>query len=127
MARLSTFFGLMALVLSCIGLYGLMSYIANGRTRETGVRIALGAQGVDIAFDVLRRSLVLVFAGVASGVVAALALTRYVRSMIFGIEPNDPLSIAIAVAAMVIVAIAATSIPARRASRVDPIIALRAE
>lgn len=127
MARLSTFFGLMALVLSCIGLYGLMSYIANGRTRETGVRIALGAQGVDIAFDVLRRSLVLVLAGVAFGVAAALALTRYVRSMIFGIEPNDPLSIAIAVAAMVIVAIAATSIPARRASRVDPIIALRAE
>ncbi|MGZ8709782.1 MAG: FtsX-like permease family protein, partial [Thermoanaerobaculia bacterium] len=127
MARLSTFFGVMALVLSCIGLYGLMSYIANGRTRETGVRIALGARGRDIALDVLRRSLALVVAGVALGVIAAIALTRFVRSMIFGIEPNDPWSIAIAVAAMVIVAIAATSVPARRASRVDPIVALRAE
>lgn len=127
MARLSTFFGVMAVVLSCIGLYGLMSYIGNGRTRETGVRIALGARGRDIALDVLRRSLALVSAGVALGVVAAIALTRFVRSMIFGIEPNDPWSIAIAVAAMVIVAIAATSVPARRASRVDPIVALRAE
>ena len=127
MARLSTFFGLMALVLSCIGLYGLMSYIANGRTRETGVRMALGAQGSDIALDVLRRSLLLVAAGVAFGVAAALALTKYVQSMIFGVEPNDPLSIALAVAAMVIVALAAASVPARRASRVDPIVALRAE
>jgi predicted permease len=127
MARLSTFFGLMALALSCIGLYGLMSYIANARTRETGVRIALGARGIDVAFDVLRRSLLLVVTGVALGVVTALALTRFVRSMIFGVEPNDPLSIAIAVGTMVLVAIAATSIPARRASRVDPIVALRAE
>jgi predicted permease len=127
MARLSTFFGLMALALSCIGLYGLMSYIANGRIRETGVRIALGARGLDVALDVVRRSLALVVAGVLSGVAAALALTRFARSMIFGIEPNDPLSIAIAIAAMVLVALAATAIPARRASRVDPIIALRAE
>jgi predicted permease len=127
MARLSTFFGLMALVLSCIGLYGLMSYIANGRTRETGVRIALGAQGRDIALDVLRRSFALVTAGVILGIGAALALTRFVSSMIFGITPNDPLSIALAVATMVLVAIVATSVPARRASRVDPIIALRAE
>jgi predicted permease len=127
MARLSTFFGLMALTLSCIGLYGLMSYIANTRTRETGVRIALGATGIDVAFDVLRRSLLLVVTGVALGVVTALALTRFVRSMIFGVAPNDPLSIAIAVGTMVLVAIAATSIPARRASRVDPIVALRAE
>lgn len=127
LARLSTFFGLMALVLSCIGLYGLMSTIATARTRETGVRIALGARGRDIAIDVLRRSLSLVTAGVLTGVAAALALTRYVRSMVFGVEPNDPLSIAIAVVAMVVVAVAATSIPARRASRVDPIVALRAD
>ena len=127
MARLSAFFGLMALALSCIGLYGLMSYIANGRTRETGVRIALGARGVDVALDVARRSFALVAVGVGFGVIAALALTRFVRSMIFGIEPNDPASIAIAVAAMILVAIAATAVPARRASRVDPIIALRTE
>jgi predicted permease len=127
LARLSTFFGLMALALSCIGLYGLMSYIANGRTRETGVRIALGAVGRDIAADVLRRSFALVATGVLLGIAAALALTRYISSMIFGIEPNDPVSIAIAVATMVLVALAATAIPARRASRVDPIIALRAE
>jgi predicted permease len=127
LARLSAFFGVMALVLSCIGLYGLMSYIANGRTRETGVRIALGATGRDIAADVLRRSLSLVVAGVGLGVIAALALTRFVRSMIFGVAPNDPLSIALAIAAMVAVAVAATWIPARRASRVDPIVALRAE
>jgi predicted permease len=127
LARLSTFFGLMALVLSCIGLYGLMSYIANGRTRETGVRMALGATGREIAAGVLRRSLVLVAAGVGIGVAAAFALTRYVSSMIFGIEANDPLSIALAIATMVVVALAATAVPARRASRVDPVIALRAE
>ena len=127
MARLSTFFGLMALVLSCIGLYGLMSYIANGRTRETGIRIALGATGRDVAVGVLRRSFTLVTAGVAFGVVAALVLTRYVRSMIHGVEPADPLSIALAILAMVLVALAATAVPARRTSRVDPIVALRAE
>jgi ABC-type antimicrobial peptide transport system permease subunit len=127
MARLSTFFGLMALALSCIGLYGLMSFIGAGRTRETGVRIALGARGRDVAADVLRRSMLLVTIGVIGGLAAALLLTRYVRSMVFGVEPNDPLTITIAIAAMVVVALAATWIPARRASRVDPVVALRAE
>lgn len=127
MATLTTFFGAVALILSCIGLYGLMSYIATRRTREMGVRIALGARERDIARDVLGRALALVLAGVAIGAATALALTRYVRSMIFGVELNDPLSIALAVTAMLLVSLTASWIPARRASRVDPVTALRTE
>lgn len=127
MATLTTFFGGVALILSCIGLYGLMSYIATRRTREMGVRIALGAEERHIARDVLGRAFTLVGAGVAIGVGGAFVLTRYVRSMLFGVELNDPLSIVMAVAAMLVVTIAASWIPARRASRIDPVAALRTE
>lgn len=127
MAALTTFFGIVALILSCIGLYGLMSYIATRRTREMGVRIALGAMARDIARDVLSRAMAVVLTGVAIGVAGAFVLTRYVRSMIFGVELHDPLTVGLAVAAMLIVSIAASWIPARRASRVDPVVALRTE
>lgn len=127
LAALSTFFGIVALVLSCIGLYGLMAYIAARRTRETGVRIALGARGVDIALNVLRRALLLVLAGVAIGAAASLALTKYVESLIFGVGTHDTASIAAAIAVMIAVALAASWLPARRASRIDPVAALRAE
>jgi predicted permease len=127
MATLTTFFGLVALTLSCIGLYGLMSYITARRTRETGVRIALGAQTRDIAASVLGRAMLLVAAGVSIGTAAAFGLTRYVQSMVFQVTPTDPLSLVAAIAAMGIVAIAASWIPARRASRVDPVTALRTE
>lgn len=127
MATLSAFFGLVALALCCIGLYGLMSYIAASRTRETGVRIALGARGRDIASDVLRRALLLVGTGVVIGSAVALALTKFVESMVFGVKPRDPVSVAIAIIAMVVVSLLAAWIPARRASRLDPVTALRAE
>lgn len=127
MAALTTFFGGVALILSCIGLYGLMSYIATRRTREMGVRIALGAEAKHIARAVLGRAFVLVLAGTLLGVAGAYALTRYVQSMLFGVERNDPLTIALAVAAMLAVSLAASWIPARRASKVDPVVALRTE
>lgn len=127
LAALSSFFGIVALVLCCIGLYGLMSYIATRRTRETGVRIALGARGRDIAWNVLRRALLLVLGGVAAGGAASLAFTKYVQSLVYGIRANDAATIAGAIAVMVAVTLIASWFPARRASRTDPIAALRAE
>jgi predicted permease len=127
LAALSTFFGVVALVLSCIGLYGLMSYIAARRTRETGVRIALGARGRDIAWNVLRRALLLVLGGVVIGTALALVLTKYVQSLVYGIAPNDAATVAGAIAVMVAVTLVASWFPARRASRTDPVAALRAE
>ncbi|HJQ40334.1 MAG TPA: ABC transporter permease [Thermoanaerobaculia bacterium] len=127
LAALATFFGIVALVLSCIGLYGLMSYIAARRTRETGVRIALGARGRDIAWNVLRRALLLVLGGVVIGTALALVLTKYVQSLVYGIAVNDAATIAGAIAVMVAVTLVASWFPARRASRTDPVAALRAE
>ncbi|PYQ30368.1 MAG: hypothetical protein DMF56_06025 [Acidobacteria bacterium] len=127
LAALSTFFGIVALVLSCIGLYGLMSYIAARRTRETGVRIALGARERDIAWNVLRRALRLVLIGVVAGGAASLAFTKYVQSLVYGIRVNDAATIAGAIAVMVAVTLVASWFPARRASRTDPVTALRAE
>jgi ABC-type antimicrobial peptide transport system permease subunit len=127
LAALATFFGIVALVLSCIGLYGLMSYIAARRTRETGVRIALGARGRDIAWNVLRRALLLVFGGVMIGTAAALVLTKYVQSLVYGVKANDTATIAGAIAVMVAVTLVASWFPARRAGRTDPVAALRAE
>jgi predicted permease len=127
LAALATFFGIVALVLSCIGLYGLMSYIAARRTRETGVRIALGARGRDIAWNVLRRALLLVFGGVMIGTAAALVLTKYVQSLVYGVKANDTATIAGAIAVMVAVTLVASWFPARRSGRTDPVAALRAE
>lgn len=127
LAALSSFFGIVALVLSCIGLYGLMSYIAARRMRETGVCIALGARERDIAWNVLRRALLLVLGGVGVGGAASLAFTKYVQSLVFGIAANDKATIAGAIAVMVAVTLAASWFPARRASRTNPVTALRAE
>ncbi len=127
LAALATFFGIVALVLSCIGLYGLMSYIAARRMRETGVRIALGARGRDIAWNVLRRALLLVLGGVTIGTAAALVLTKYVQTLVYGVKANDAATIAGAIAVMVAVTLVASWFPARRASRTDPVAALRAE
>ena len=126
-ARLASFFGLLALLLACIGLHGLLSYEVSRRTREIGVRVALGAQQHDVISLVIKQGIVLVLLGATFGVAAALGLTQYLRSLLFGVEPMDPLTFASVVGLLFLIALAACYIPARRASRVDPMIALRYE
>ena len=117
-------FGVLALVLACVGLYGVMSYSVGQRTREIGLRMALGAGRQAVLALVLRQGLTLVGAGVVVGVAGALAASRLVGTLLFA-SPSDPVSFVGASAALVAVALVASLVPARRASRVDPIIALR--
>jgi predicted permease len=117
-------FGLLALVLACVGLYGVMSYSVGQRTREIGLRMALGAGRRDVLGLVLRQGLTLVGAGVVLGVAGAFAASRLVRTLLFQ-SPSDPLSFIGASAALIGVAVLASLVPARRASRVDPVITLR--
>jgi len=126
-ATLSSFFGLVALVLACIGLYGVMSYGVARRTNEIGIRMALGATTLGVTRMVMRETMQVVGIGVAIGLGAAVATTRLVAAMLFGLAPTDPLMISFAVLLMIAVAALAGYIPARRASRVDPMIALRYE
>lgn len=120
-------FASLALILAMVGLYGLISYMVLQRTREIGIRVALGAQRRDILRMVLRQGIRAALAGVAVGVIAGLALTRLMTSLLFGITPGDALTFVGAAVVLLIVAIAACSIPARRAVRVDPVVALRYE
>jgi len=117
----------LALVLAVVGLYGLISHMVLQRTREIGIRVALGAQRRDIMRMVLRQGIRATLAGVAVGVVAGLALTRLLRSLLFGVTPGDWLTFLSVALLLLVVALAACSIPARRATRVDPIVALRYE
>jgi predicted permease len=126
-ALLSGFFGVLAVLLACLGLYGILSYTAARRTNEIGIRLALGATRGGVLGMVLRESLLLVVAGIAIGVPATLATTRLASSLLFGIGAADPLTIVGAVVLMIAVAALAGYIPARRASRVDPMVALRYE
>jgi predicted permease len=126
-ARLSSFFGLLALVLACIGLYGLLSYEVSRRTREIGIRLALGAQAGDVLRLVVKQGIVLALVGAAAGIRVALGVTRYLTSMLYDVHANDPLTIIAVAALLTLVALAACYIPARRAMRVDPIVALRYE
>ena len=127
MAVLSGFFGGLALLLTAIGLYGVMAYAVTQRTHEIGIRMALGAQQTSILRLVMRDAAIVLVAGVAAGLLGSIWITRLVRQLLFGLTPNDPWSIALAIAAMVAVALLATWIPARRAMRVDPMVALRYE
>jgi predicted permease len=126
-AVLSGFFGVLAVLLACLGLYGVMAYTAARRTNEIGIRMALGATRGEVLAMVLRESLLLVVAGIVIGVPATLAATRLISSMLFGINAADPVTIAGGAALMVAVAALAGFLPARRAARVDPMIALRYE
>ena len=126
-ARLATFFGLLAVLLACVGLYGVMSYGVARRTNEIGIRMALGARGGNVLWLVLREALVLVVIGLAVGLFASLALTKTAASLLYELKPNDPLTITLATMLLAGVALLAGYLPARRASRVDPMVALREE
>ena len=117
----------LAVLLSCIGLYGLMAYNVERRTREIGIRMALGATRRNVAGPILREAVLLAAAGLAIGMPVALGLTRLIRSNLYGVAPSDPLTMVSAVVALWGVALVAAWIPARRAARVDPMVALRCE
>jgi predicted permease len=127
MATLSGLFGLLALLLACVGLYGLVSYGVASRTHEIGIRLALGAQPRDVRLMILRESLLLVAVGVAVGLPAALAATRLVSAFLYGLSPADPVSISLAVLSLIIAALAAGYVPALRATKISPLAALRYE
>jgi predicted permease len=126
-ARLASFFGLLALLLACVGLYGVLSYNVARRTNEIGIRMALGADSRHVLRRVLREALTLVLLGVIFGLLASLAATKLTSSLIFGLTPNDPLTVASAALLLFTVAALAGYLPARRAARVDPMVALRYE
>ncbi len=126
-AQVSAAFGALALLIACAGLYGLLSYGVVRRTREIGIRMALGASRGGVQWLVLRESAVLLGMGIAVGVPASLAANRFAASLLFGLAATDPGATAAALVIMIVTALAAASIPARRAVRVDPIAALREE
>lgn len=126
-ARLSIFFGVLATLLVATGLYGTMAYRVSRRTAEIGVRMALGAQRRQVLWMVLRESILVCALGVALGLPAAIACSRLLRSMLFDLTPGDPLTFVLALIAISLVTLLAAAVPARRASSVDPIIALRYE
>jgi len=127
MSRLSSFFACLALMLACIGLYGLLSYEVARRTRELGIRVALGAQRRVLMRLVVRRGLLLALAGAVIGTGAAMAVTRLMSAMLYNVRPYDPATFAGVCILLVLVALVACSIPARRAMCIDPMVALRDE
>ena len=126
-AQLSTVFGLFATLLALIGLYGVMAYSVTRRTREIGIRMALGALEGNVVWMVMKEVLMLVAVGVSIGLPAAFGLTRLVRAQLYGVTPNDPWALGLATLGLMLVACAAGFVPAVRASRIDPIQALRYE
>jgi predicted permease len=126
-ALLSAGFGLLATILASIGLYGVMAFVVVRRKKELGIRLALGAQPASVIWLVMREVLLLLGIGLAVGIPAAIAAGRYISAQLYGIQPNDPFIAISTTVLLAVVSAAAGLIPARRASRIDPILALRHE
>ncbi len=126
-ATLSSALSAMATLLSLVGLYGVIAYTVTRRTREIGIRMALGALASQVTRTILREAALLVVAGLGVGLIAAFWLGRYVRSQLYGLTPADPWTIAGAAIVLVLVAALAALLPARRAARISPMTALRQE
>ena len=124
---LLSLFAVLALVLAAIGIYGVMSNAVTQRTQEIGIRLALGARTIDVVGLIVRNGLTLVVIGVVIGLAGAFALTRLMTTLLFGVTPTDGLTIFVVSAVLIAVALVACLIPARRATRVDPLVALRYE
>jgi ABC-type antimicrobial peptide transport system permease subunit len=126
-ARLCTAFAILSLAIACVGLYGATSYAVARRTREIGIRMALGARRETVIWMVLRDVLVLAILGLAIGLPAALGASKGVESLLFGVKPGDPWTLTLALTTLLTAALVAGYLPARRASKTDPLIALRHE
>jgi ABC-type antimicrobial peptide transport system permease subunit len=126
-AQLLTGFSLLALLLSAVGMYGVLAYTVTQRRFEIGIRMALGAHAAHVRAGVLRPTLLLTLLGVAIGALGALAVTRVLRKFLFGVTPSDPFTFAAAALVLIITALFAAWLPAARAVRVDPVTALKAE
>ena len=126
-AMLAVFFGVLATALAAIGLYGVMSYTVSRRTREIGLRMALGAARASVLWMVLREVITLTIGGILIGLPAALAVSRLIESQLFGLSSTDPLTLMLAAVTLTLVALTAGYVPAWRATRIDPMLALRAD
>ena len=127
LAAMLEFAGVVAVLLSAIGIYGLVSYQVLRRTREIGIRVALGAQTGQVVAWIMRRGLIAASVGLCIGVLVAVPTTRMLTGFLYGVGPADPLTVAAAIALLTMVALTASFLPARRISRIDPVVALRVE
>jgi ABC-type antimicrobial peptide transport system permease subunit len=127
LAKLTGFFGLLALLLACVGLYGVMSYTVSRRTREIGLRMALGAQRTQVMQLIMMESMKVVVIGITAGIPLSLLGSRVFASMLWGLHSTDPISLSAVVVLLTLVAALAGMIPALRATKVDPMVALRYE